>query len=398
MLLNKKTIHSVLFWGKTNREIFFKVGLPTILSNGNLDKESKHIFFMITTKQDLKEIRKENSFKILDKRAEIKSIYIDDDLAPKFGKAAEINTKYVKITMNKAFNLNCGHFCWSADSIVSNNLFLKIYEKILDGYQGIGSPGNSIYYSRKNINFLIKRKKFGIININSKELIKFALKNKGKLYINNVIDNKLKVRSQYPSGVCYENLNFRLGFSHKCHPLYLEPQVKITHQFIGSVDYALASIVIDLKKYYILNSFTENQLEKEKYLYFDHQDPTFFGFSDHKKSIHSIHHLNGCITPKIMAYHWSNTCFKNDKYLSKNLIIQNWIADKNLKKKIILIQKFRRQVLIFLVLYKIYNFIVFFLFYKLKNLFKKIIFIVKIIIKKLLRSLVKIFNFSVYKI
>ena len=99
-----------------------------------------------------------------------------------------------------------------------------------------------------------------------------------------------------------------------------------------------------------------------------------------------------------MAYHWSNTCFKNDKYLSKNLIIQNWIADKNLKKKIILIQKFRRQVLIFLILYKIYNFIGFFLFYKLKNLFKKIIFIVKIIIKKLLRSLVKIFNLSVYKI
>jgi hypothetical protein len=216
--------------------------------------------------------------------------------------------------------------------------------------------------------------------------------------IDDVIDNKLKVRSQYPSKVCYENLNFRLTFAHKFHPLYLEPQVKITQQFIGSVDYALASVVIDLKKYYILNSFTENQLEKEKYLYFEHQDPTFFGFSDHKKSIHSIHHLNGCITPKIMAYHWSNTCFKNDKYLSKNLIIQNWIADKNLKKKIILIQKFRRQVLIFLVLYKIYNFIVFFLFYKLKNLFKKIIFIVKIIIKKLLRSLVKIFNFSVYKI
>jgi hypothetical protein len=42
MLLNKKTIHSVLFWGKTNREIFFKVGLPTILSNGNLDKQSNN--------------------------------------------------------------------------------------------------------------------------------------------------------------------------------------------------------------------------------------------------------------------------------------------------------------------------------------------------------------------
>jgi hypothetical protein len=396
MFLNKKTIHSVLFWGKTNREIFFKVGLPTILSNGNLDKESKHIFFMITTKQDLKEIRKENSFKILDKRAEIKSIYIDEDLTPKFGKAAEINTKYAKITMNKAFDLNCGHFCWSADAIISNNLFLKIYEKILDGYQGIGSPGNTINFSKKNINFLIKRKKFGIINIDSKELIKFALKNSGKLNINNIIDNKLKVRSQYPSGVCYENLNFRLSFSHKFHPLYLKPQVKITNQFIGSVDYALAPVVIDLKKYYILNSFTENQLKK-KYLYFDRQDPILFSFTDKKKSIYSIHHLDGHITPKIMAYHWSKTYFKNDKYLIKNTIIQNWIADKDLQKKIILIQKFRKQVLTFFVLYKIYNFIVF-LFYKLKNLFKKILFIIKIIIKKLLHSLIKIFNFFVYKI
>jgi len=51
-----------------------------------------------------------------------------------------------------------------------------------------------------------------------------------------------------------------------------------------------------------------------------------------------------------------------------------------------------------MVSYKIYNFIGFFLFYKLKNLFKKIIFIIIIIIKKLLRNLVKIFNFFVYKI
>lgn len=398
MLLNKKTIHSVIFWGKKNREIFFKVGLPTILSNGNLDKLSRHIFFIITTKEDLKEIRKENSFRILDKRAEVKSIYINDDLNPKFGKACEINVKYAIITMNKAFNLNCGHFCWSADAIVSNNLFLKIYEKILKGYQGIATPGNTINLSKKNINFLIKKKKFGIININSKDLIKFALKNTGKLNINNIIDNKLNVRSQYPSGVCYENLNFRVGFSHKFHPLYLEPQVKITQQFIGAVDYALASTVIDLKKYYILNSFTENQLEKKEYLNFNFQDPILFSFTDKKKSIHSIHHLNGSITPKIMAYHWNKTYLKNENYLFKNLIIQNWIADKNLEKKIILIQKFKKQVLILLVLYKIYDFINFFIFDFPKNFFKKIKSIIKIITKKLLLSLIKIFNFSVYKI
>jgi hypothetical protein len=393
MLLTKKTIHSVLFWGKKNTEIFFNIGLPTILSKGNLDKQSKHIFFFITTPQDEKEIILKDSFKILDKRAQIKIIYLKDDLTPKFGRSALINVKYVTITMNKAFDLRCGHFCWSADSVVSNNLFIKIHEKITEGYKGIGSVGDYIQLNRKSINFFKKKK--GIININSLDLIKFALKNKGKININNIIDNKLKLRSQYPSRVSLENFNYRLSFGHKFHPLYLEPEVRINEQFIGSVDYALAPTVINLKKYYILGSFTEKDLKEKKYMNFNLQDPVFFTLSDINKSIYNINHINKPITPKIMAYHWSKTYFCNEKKLIKNIIIQNWFFDQNIEKKIILIKKFRKQVLRFLILYEIYNVINF---YYIRDFLKKKFFFTRNIVKKILNILIKMFNFFINKI
>ena len=73
-LLNKPAIHSVIFWGEKNRELFFNIGLPSILASGNLDKKSKHIFYLITTAQDEDKIKYKNSFKILEKRAKIKIV------------------------------------------------------------------------------------------------------------------------------------------------------------------------------------------------------------------------------------------------------------------------------------------------------------------------------------
>jgi hypothetical protein len=296
--------------------------------------------------------------------------------------------------MNKAFDLKCGHFCWSADSIISNNLFLKIHDKIIEGYQGVGSVGDTIQSNRKSVNFFINKKKNGIININSKELIKFALKNQGITNINNVIDNKLRTHAHYASRVCYENLNFRLSFGFKFHPLYLEPQIRITNQFVGSVDYALAPSVINLKKFYILNSFTEKELKKKNYVNFDLQDPVFFTLWDINKSVYNVHHLNRRITPRNMALDLSQAYFQDEKRLTENFIIQNWTDDKKLKKKIILLKNFRRQMLAFLFFYTTINFfnIIKYIF------FKNIITLIKILVKKLLNILVKIFNFFVNKI
>ena len=386
-MLNKKNIHSVLFWGKESREIFFNVGLPTILSKGNLDKPSEHIFYLITTPQDEKKYIKKKSFIVLDKRAEIKIIHLNDDLTTKFGRSTLINVKYATILVNKAFDLKCGYFCWSADCVISNNLFLKIHQKISEGYQGVGTVGDTIRYNKKNIDFFMKKKKQGVINFSPKKLIKFALKNEGPTNINNIIDNKQRVRTSYPSRAGYQNLNFRISFGHKFHAGYLIPQNKIVNQFIGGVDFGLASNVINLKKYYIIGSFTEKELKKKKYNSLDLQDPAWFSFYKAKRSDHFLH---GNITPKIMAEHHSTTFFKNEKKLLMNTIIQNWRVDKNLEKKILLIQSFRKEMIFFLTAMLAIHPVKFFL-------KKKYIFL-KSLLQRLLNVTVKIFNFFKNKI
>jgi hypothetical protein len=167
----------------------------------------------------------------------------------------------------------------------------------------------------------------------------------------------------------------------------LIPQNKIINQFIGSVDFALASNVINLKKYYILSSFTEKELKKKKYNDLSLQDPVCFSFYKAKRSDHYLH---GNITPKIMAKHHSTIYFNNEKKLLMTTIIQNWRVDKNLERKILLIKSFRKEMISFLIPLLIKN--------TSQSFLKKNYFFLKYLFEKILNVLVKIFNFFVNKI